>query len=164
MKKKNRNTLILLFVIVVLIAIGFALNDLKETVEFEEFSVEVPAGSNFTDLDTDDPIIKEGHRSMNDDLTITSFNKEYIENEYYEEHGESMDFTESSIENMTKDKANNVTELSDNLTRCVLTQNISGTPDTDVGVIYHDDTHYIIVEGGDVEFITGIAESIKILE
>lgn len=164
MKKKNRNTLILLFVIVVLIGIGFALNDLKETVEFEEFSIEVPAGSNFTDLDTDDPIIKEGHRSMNDDLTITSFNKEYIENEYYQQHGESMDFTKSSIENMTQGKQNNVTKLSDNLTRCIMTQMIDGKQDTDVAVIYHDDTHYIIVEGGDVEFITGIAESIKILE
>jgi hypothetical protein len=41
---------------------------------------------------------------------------------------------------------------------------IDGKQDTDVAVIYHDDTHYIIVEGGDVEFITGIAESIKILE
>lgn len=164
MKKKNRNTLILLFAIVALIAIGFALNDLKETVKFEEFSVEVPAGSNFTDLDTDDPIIKEGHRSMNDDLTITSFNKEYIENEYYSQHGKSMDFTKSSIENMTKDETNNVTELSDNLIQCIQTQTIDGKQDIDVAVIYHDDTHYIIVEGGDVDFITEIAKSIKILE
>ena len=65
---------------------------------------------------------------------------------------------------MTQNGANNVTELSDKLTRCINTQVIDGANDTDVAVIYHDDTHYIIVEGGDVEFITQIAQSIKILD
>lgn len=164
MKKKNRNTLILIFIIAVLIAIGFGLNNQKETVNFKEFSVEVPAGTKFMDLDLDDPTIKEGHRSRSDDLTITSFNKQYIENEYYSQNGEKIDFTKSSIENMTQNKANNVTKLSDKLTRCINTQVIDGANDTDVAVIYHDDTHYIIVEGGDVEFITQIAQSIKIIE
>ena len=160
-EKKNRNTLILIFIIVILIAIGFGLNNQKETVKFEEFSVEVPAGSKFVDLDLDDPTIKEGHRSRNDDLTITSFNKQYIENEYYSQNGEKIDFTESSIENMTQDDTNNITELSDNLTRCITTQVIDGANDTDVAVIYHDDTHYIIVEGGDVDFITKLHNQSK---
>ena len=135
------------------------------TFEFDEFSIEAPRGSEFEDFDvSDDPTVKEMHRSLTDDLTITSFNATYIEKEHLKNNGEKINYTESLINHLKEDKINNVTEISDNLTSCIQTTGIKGiNEDTDVAFIYHDDDHLIFIEGGDIDFIRGVAESIKIL-
>ena len=43
-----------------------------------------------------------------------------------------------------------------NASRIIQTSNIDGYEDTNVAVIYHDDAHIIIVEGGDVDLITEV--------
>lgn len=93
-------------------------------------------------------------------MTITSFDKTYIENEYFAETGEKINYTNSLINHLKKDKNINITKLSDNLTRGIEKTDT----DIDVAVIYHDNNHVILVEGGDIEFITEIANSIKILK
>lgn len=164
MNKITRNVLIVLLIIIIAAAIGFYLDSLKETVEFEEFTIEAPMGSDFENLTpSDDLTVKEQYRSMNDDLTITSFNKQYIEDEYYSLTGEMINYTEMLMDHLSEDESYNITKISDNLTSYIFTANINGYEDTDVAILYTDENHIIMVEGGDVEFITEIANSIKIL-
>ena len=161
-KKLKRNIIILILALLILTGIGLFLNSMTETVEFEEFSVEVPLGSSFFTMDTDDPTIREMYRCANEDLTITSFDKEYIEDTYYNNTGEHFDYVKGMLNNLSTDNSE-ISSVNENVTRIVQTSNIDGYIDTDVACIYHDGSHVIIIEGGDVDFITKIAQSIKIL-
>ena len=163
MEKLKRNVIILIISLLILAGIGLYLNSLTETAEFEEFSVEVPFGSSFFTMTPDgDMTIKEMYRCTSEDLTITSFDKKYIEDTYYNNTGEQIDFFKGLLENQSTGN-NEITNISENTTRIVETSNINGHMDSDVACIYHDDDHVILVEGGDVEFITKIAQSIKLL-
>ena len=55
-----------------------------------------------------------------------------------------------------------INQSSENITFFIINSRINGEIDTDVAGIYNDDDHFIIVEGGDVEFIKQITNSIKI--
>ncbi|MBR4447885.1 hypothetical protein [Methanobrevibacter sp.] len=158
MKKLKRNVIILIISLLILVGIGLYLNSITETAEFEEFTVEVPFGSSFYTMTPEDKTIKEKYRCTNEDLTITSFDKGYIEDTYYNNTGEHFDYAKGLMANLTADNDNTST-ISKNLTRIIQTSD----GDTDVACIYHDDNHVIIIEGGDVELITNIAESIKII-
>ena len=163
MNKTKRNMLIILIALLLLASIVIFLNFQKETVEFEDFSVEVPLGSSFGKVRENDTMINGMYRCYGEDLTITSFNKTYVEEEYYKNSGETIDFTKSMIKHMGEDDNNKMNEISPNLTRIIDKSIINGQEDTDVACIYHDDDHLIIIEGGDEDFITEIAESIQIL-
>lgn len=156
---------IIFFIIIAALIASMYYGNQRETFEFEEFSIDAPMGSIFENYSvSSDPTVKEMHRSLNDDLTITSFNKTYIENEYYRQNGEKINYTESLINHLKEDKNNNVTKISNNLTSCIQTSRIMGIgEDTDVAFIFHDEDHVIFIEGGDVNFIKEVAESIRIL-
>jgi hypothetical protein len=158
MKKFKRNVIILIISLLILVGIGLYLNSITETAEFEEFSLEVPFGSSFYAMTPEDETIKEKYRCTNEDLTVTSFDKGYIEDAYYNNTGEHIDYAEELLDNLTADNDNTST-ISKNLTRIIQTSD----GDTDVACIYHDDNHVIIIEGGDVQLITNIAESIKLI-
>ena len=160
-KKLKRNIIILIISLLILAGIGLYLNSLTQSVEFEEFSVEVPLGSSFYGM-PHDQTIKEKYRCVDEDLTITSFDKEFIEEAYYNSTGEHFDYTAGLLNNLSGDN-DNTTNITDNITRIVQTSDIDGYEDTDVACIYHDDAHVIIIEGGDVNFITKISQSLKIL-
>ena len=163
MNKTKRNMIIIIIALLLLASIVIFLNFQKETEEFEEFSVEVPLGTSFGKVIENDTLIKEMYRCYGEDLTITSFDKAYVEDTYYNNTGEKIDFAKSMMENMSKNDNNKMNEISANLTQIIEKSNINGHEDTDVACIYHDDDHVIIVEGGDEDFITEIAESIRIL-
>ena len=162
MKKLKRNIIIIIISLLILAGIGLYLNSMTETVEFEEFSIEAPLGSSFFTMESDDGTVKEMYRCANEDLTITSFDKNYIEEAYYNNTGERFDYAEGLINNLSAGNGK-TSVISENITRIVQTSDIGGYEDSDVACIYHDDSHVIIVEGGDVDFITRIAESIRIL-
>lgn len=135
----------------------------KQSVEFDEFSIEAPFASSFMNMTPEDDLtVREMYRCTSEDLTITSFDKTYIENEYYAQNGEKINYTEGLL-NQLKNDSDDFSKLSDNLTLIVQTMNIDGYADADIAAVYHDDSHVIIVEGGDVGFITDTAKSIKIL-
>jgi hypothetical protein len=163
MNKTKRNLLILIGALLVLTAFAFDLSLQKETEKFEEFSIEVPAGTSFGKVIENDTMVKEMYRCYGEDLTVTSFDKAYIEDTYYENTGKHIDFAESLLKNMSGSDNAEVNKISKNLTQIIQRSNVNGYSDTDVACIYHDDDHVIIVEGGDVDFITGIAESVRIL-
>jgi hypothetical protein len=153
---------VIIFIIIAGLIASFYYGDIKETVEFNEFSIEIQSKNNdFIDMPTDD-LIKEMYRCDSEDLTITSFDKNYIEKTYQNQTGEPIDFTQGLIRNLSDNNNSNIENLTDNLTRIIQTSNIDGYEDSDVAVIYHDDAHVIIVEGGDVDLITEVGESIKI--
>ncbi len=163
MDKLKRNIIILIIILLILAGIGLFLNSMTETVEFEEFSIEAPLGSSFYSMTTgNDTIIKEMYRCANEDLTITSFDKGYVEEAYYNDTGEHFDFAQGMLNNLTAGNSE-TSKINENITQIILTSDINGYADTDVACIYHDDDHVIIIEGGDVDFITRTAESIKIL-
>ena len=162
MDKLKRNIIILIIILLILAGIGLFLNSMTETVEFEEFSIEAPLGSAFYSMTTDnDTMIKEMYRCANEDLTITSFDRGYVEEAYYNDTGKHFDFAEAMINNISAGNSER-SEINQNITRIILTSDIDGYADTDVACIYHDDDHVIIIEGGDVDFITRTAESVKI--
>ena len=162
MNKLKRNIIIIIISLLILVGIGLFLNSMTETVEFEEFSIEAPIGSSFYSIAPDiDKTIKEMYRCTNEDLTITSFDKDYIENAYYADSGERFNFVEGMLNNISGENSETI-KINDNITRIIQTSNIDGYEDTDVACIYQDNDHVIIIEGGDVDFITKIAESIKI--
>ncbi|WP_462316127.1 hypothetical protein [Methanobrevibacter sp.] len=163
MNKTKRNILIILIVLLLLSSIVIFLNFQKETVEFGDFSIEVPLGTSFGKVRENDTMIKEMYRCYGEDLTITSFNKTYVEDTYNQNTGEKIDFTKSLIENLTGSNNSETKDISSNLTQITHKSSINGHEDTDVACIYHDDGHLIIIEGGDEDFITEIAESIQIL-
>lgn len=163
MDKLKRNVLILIISLLILAGAGIFLNSLTETVEFEEFSIEAPLGSSFYSMTPDnDRTIKEMYRCSNEDLTITSFDKGYIEEAYYNDTGERFDYAEGVLDNLSGENSETI-KINENITRIIQTSNINGYLDTDVACIYHDNDHVIIIEGGDVDFITKTAESIKII-
>ena len=163
MNKLKRNILILIICLLILVGIGLFLNSMTETVEFEEFSIEAPLGSSFYTMTPDsDKTIKEMYRCTNEDLTITSFDKVYIEEAYYNDTGERFNYTEGLLNNITSENDKTI-KINENITRIIQTSYIDGYTDTDVACIYHDDSHVIIIEGGDVDFITKTAESIRII-
>lgn len=163
MNRLKRNIIIIIIILLILAGIGLFLNSMTETVEFEEFSIEAPLRSSFYSMTPDnDNTIKEMYRCSNEDLTITSFNKEYIEETYYNDTGERFDFAEGMLNNISAGNSE-TSKINENITRIILTSDIDGYADTDVACIYHDDNHVIIIEGGDVDLITRTAESIKIL-
>ncbi|MBQ2665865.1 hypothetical protein [Methanobrevibacter sp.] len=161
MEKLKKNVIILIMSLLILAGIGLYLNSMTETVEFEEFSVEVPLGSSFVTMTPEDRVIKEMYRCTSEDLTITSFDKKYIEDKYFDNTGQHIDFFKGLLENQSTDN-DEISNISENITRIVQTSHIDGYEDTDVACIYHDDDHVIFIEGGDVEFITKISESIRI--
>ena len=175
MNKTKRNLLIIIVFMLFLTSIVVFLNFQKETVEFEDFSVEVPLGSSFGKVRENDTLIKEMYRCYGEDLTITSFDKGYVEDTYYNNTGERIDFSKSMIENISGSDNDEMKELSPNLTQIIQKTDMNGYEDTDVACImngyedtdvaciYHDDEHVIIIEGGDEKFITEIAKSIKML-
>ena len=163
MNKTKRNLLIIIVFMLFLTSIVVFLNFQKETVEFEDFSVEVPLGSSFGKVRENDTLIKEMYRCYGEDLTITSFDKGYVEDTYYNNTGERIDFSKSMIENISGSENDEMKELSPNLTQIIQKTDMNGYEDTDVACIYHDDDHVIIIEGGDEKFITEIAKSIRII-
>ena len=163
MNKLKRNIIIIIISLLILVGIGLFLNSMTETVEFEEFSIEAPIGSSFYSIAPDvDKTIKEMYRCSNEDLTITSFDKDYIENAYYTDSGERFNFVEGMLNNISGENSETI-KINENITRIIQTSYIDGYTDTDVACIYHDDSHVIIIEGGDVDFITKTAESIRII-
>lgn len=163
MNSVKRNLLIIIAIIIILSGVGLCLHSLNTTHEFEEFSVEVPFGTEFINMTSfGDATIKEMYRANGEDLTITSFDKEYIEDTYFKQTGKHIDYSKGLYENFTG--SGDVTRISENLTRTVITTDIDGYNDTDAACIYMNGNHIIIVEGGDVDFITHIGESIKIIQ
>lgn len=139
------------------------MNTLKQTVKFEEFSVETSIYNDFMNITpSDDLTIKEMYRCDGEDLTITSFDKNYIEDEYYNQNGEKINYTKMLM-NKFKQDYDNISRISDNLTLITVITEIDGDTDTDVAALYNDESHLIIIEGGDVEFISETAKSIHIL-
>lgn len=155
---------IIIFIIVAAIIGSLYYGDEKEVQVFGEFSAEVPSGSDFFNVTPDDETIKEMYRCDGEDLTITSFDQKYIEKEYHKQTGKTIDYDESLLENITQGENVKVDKISDNVTRIVQTTAINGQTDTDVACVYSDNVHLIIVEGGDVNFITEIGKSIRILD
>lgn len=161
-KKLKRNIIILIMALAILAGIGLYLHTQTETFEFDEFSIEGPFGSSFSTMIPQDRTVKERHRCTNEDLTITSFDKNYIEEAYYNNTGEHIDYFKGLLNNISTDNSE-ISNISDNITKIIQKSDIDGYVDTDVACIYHDDDHVIIVEGGDEYLITKVAESIKIL-
>ena len=154
---------IIIFIIAAALVGSLYYGDQKEVEVFGEFSAEVPSGSYFFNVTPNDETIKEMYRCDGEDLTITSFNQQYIEDEYHNQTGKTIDYDESLLENITQGENVTVDKISDHMTRIIQTTTINGQQDTDVACVYSDNVHLIIVEGGDVNFITEIANSIRIL-
>lgn len=155
--------LILFFVVAgVLIGYGFYAETTK-TVDFREFSVKVPQMCEFEDISEkyNSSFIKS-YRCTSMDLTITTFNKAYIESAYQINTGDQIDFGKSALENLLGYHNPKVEKTSENTTIYIINTRVNRQIDTDVAGIYNDDSHFIIVEGGDVEFIEQIVKSIKI--
>lgn len=163
MNSVKRNVLIIIALIIILSGVGLCLHSLNTTHEFEEFSIEVPFGTEFVNMTSfGDETIKEMYRANGEDLTITSFDKNYIEDTYFNQTGRHIDYSKGLYENFTG--SGDTTTINDNLTRTVITTDIGGYNNTDVACLYMDGSHVIIVEGGDVDFITHIGESIKTIQ
>ena len=162
MDKIKRNALMLIALVIVLSAIGFLLHSMTTTVEFNEFSVDVAMGTSFITMPVEnDPTIKEMYRANGEDLTITSFDKKYIEEAYYNQTGKHIDYSKGLMDNFTG--SGEITKINKHITRSIITTDINGQTDTDVACLYIKGDHVIIVEGGDVDFITETAKSINIL-
>ena len=155
---------IIIFIIAAGLIGSLYYGDQKEVEVFGEFSAEVPSGSYFFNLTPNDATINEMYRCDGKDLTITSFDQKYIENEYHKQTGKTIDYDESLLENISHGENVKAEKISDNITRIIQTTTINGQQDTDVACVYSDNVHLIIVEGGDVDFITEIANSIRILD
>ena len=165
MKPKQKVILFLIIFFVVagiLIGYGFYAETTK-TVDFKEFSVETPSMCEFEDISSryNSTFIKS-YRCTSMDLTITSFNKTYIESKYTENTGNQIDFGKGVLDNLLGFHNPKVENISENSTLYITNTRVNSQIDTDVAGIYNDDNHFIIVEGGDVEFIKQITNSIKI--
>ncbi len=159
----KRNVLIIIAIIIILSVVGLCIHSLNTTYEFDEFSIEVPLGTDFVNMTSfGDETINEMYRANGEDLTITSFDKKYIEDTYFKQTGKHIDYSKGLYENFTA--TGEITQINDNLTRSVITSDIDGYSDTDVACLYIDDGHVIIVEGGDIDFVTQVGDSIKILQ
>ncbi|WP_458456924.1 hypothetical protein [Methanobrevibacter sp.] len=95
-------------------------------------------------------------------MTISIFDKNYIENTFETNTCDEIDFGKSVLEHFLGMKNAEISKTSENISICTVNQRIGGSIDTDVAGIYNDDEHFIIVEGGDSEFIQNITNSIKI--
>ncbi|WP_407376289.1 hypothetical protein [Methanobrevibacter sp.] len=167
MKPKQKVVLYLsLFFIAALslVAYGFYAETTK-VIEFEEFSVEVPVETeieNITNEYKSNYDFITVYRAKNIDLTISSFDKQYIENTYSSNTGEEIDFGKSVLENLNNFNNPKINKSSENITFYISNTRVDGQIDCDVAGVYNDDNHFIIVEGGDVELIEKITNSIKI--
>lgn len=140
--------------------------ELREPHDFGEFTVDVPLGSEFEDIsskyDTGGYNFVKSYRCKDKDLTISIFDKNYIENTFETNTGDEIDFGKSVLEHFLGMKNADINKTSENICICTVNQRIGGSIDTDVAGIYNDDEHFIIVEGGDTDFIQNITNSIKI--
>ncbi|WP_458402709.1 hypothetical protein [Methanobrevibacter sp.] len=167
MKPKQKVVLYLtLFFIAALslVAYGFYAETTK-VVDFGEFSVEVPVEAEIENI-TDEYKSKHDFitvfRAKNIDLTISSFDKNYIESNYASNTGEEIDFGKSVLENLNDFSNPKINKSSENITFYISNTRVDNQIDCDVAGVYNDDNHFIIVEGGDVELIEKITNSIKI--
>lgn len=100
MNSVKRNVLIIIALIIILSGVGLCLHSLNTTHEFEEFSIEVPFGTEFVNMTSfGDETIKEMYRANGEDLTITSFDKNYIEDTYFNQTGRHIDYSKGFNEN-----------------------------------------------------------------
>ena len=137
-----------------------------EPYDFGEFTIDVPLGSKFKDVtsryDSENYNIGKAYICTDKDLIISIFDKHYIENTYEMNTGDKIDFGKSLLGHLHGENKYKINESSENLTFFILNHRVKGVIDTDVAGVYNDDDHLIIVEGGDIEFIEKIANSIKI--
>ena len=146
-----------------LIGYGYYAESTK-TFTFDEFSVEAPQMCEFEDISSKyNSTFMKTYRATNMDLTISIFDKNYIEDTYNLHTGDTVDFGKTSLEKLMDFHNPKVNKTSDNVTLFITNTRVNGQIDTDVGGVYNDDNHLIIVEGGDVELIEEISNSIKIL-
>lgn len=163
MKPKHKVVLYLsLFFIAALslAAYGFYCETTK-TVDFNEFSLEVPLYVEIENMSEKSDFILI-YRAKNIDLTVSSFDKEYIESTYTANTGAEIDFGKSVLENLNGFSNPKINKSSENITFYISNTRVDGQIDCDVAGVYNDDEHFIIVEGGDVELIEKITNSIKI--
>ena len=162
-KQKIIIGMILFFVAAgLLIGYGFYAETTK-IVDFNEFTVETPQMCEFEDISSryNSTFIKS-YRCTSMDLTITTFDKEYIESTYQLNTGNPIDFGKSAVKNILSFNNPKIENLSENATLYIVNTRVNGQINTDVAGIYNDNDHFIIVEGGDVELIEQITKSIRI--
>lgn len=127
---------------------------------------EVPQTAEFIDVSseysTDKYSFVTSYRCTSIDLTISSFNKTYLEENYRINTGETIESGKYIIEQLTGNSDLGINETSGNTTIFVEKTLINGQVDTDVAGVYNDDDHLIIIEGGDIDFIKNITYSLKI--
>lgn len=165
-KQKIIISLILFFVAAgLLIGYGFYAETTK-IVDFNEFTIETPQMCEFEDIssryNSSGNDFAKSFRCTNMDLTITTFDKEYIESTYEMNTGNPIDFGKSAVKNILSYDNPKVENLSENATLYIVNTRVNGQIDTDVAGIYDDNDHFIIVEGGDVELVEQITKSIII--
>ena len=95
-------------------------------------------------------------------MIISSFNKTYLEENYQMNTGETIDSGKYIIGQLTGNSNLEINETSGNTTLFVEKTLINGHVDTDVAGVYNDDDHFIIIEGGDIDFIKNVTYSLKI--
>lgn len=152
----------LIFIILSALFVGYLFYiDQSETYSFGNFSIEAPKGYEFKDIsdEYENNSFMKVYRCVNEDLTVSSIDKNYIESTYYNNTGVVIDFNKLCNDNIKRSAK--VVNETNNLTTYVQTG--YGHFDRDVAVVYRDDSHFIIIEGGDMEFISKIGNSIKIL-
>ena len=147
-----------------LVAYGFYAQSEKEY-DFGEFSIKAPINCEFenvTEEYTSQYDMGTVYRCKNIDLTITSFDKQYIEDTYQSNTGDTIDFGESILDELLSMENPKINKISNTSTLFISNTRVNGQIDCDVAGIYNDNKHLIIVEGGDIEFIENVTKSIKI--
>lgn len=133
--------------------------------DFGEFSIKAPRNCEFEDVTyqySSDPNMGSVYRCKNIDLTITSFNKQYVESSYRANTGDNIDFSKEVLQDIISVSDPQINRISDTTTLFISNTRVNGQIDCDVAGVYEDDGHLIIVEGGDIEFIENITKSIEI--
>ena len=93
---------------------------------------------------------------------MTSFDKDYLENTYEYNTGNKIDFGKEVLEQLSGFENPKVNKSSENITFFITNTRVNGYIDCDVAGVYNDNNHFIIVEGGDIELIEKVTNSIKI--
>lgn len=167
MKPKQKVVLYLsLFFIasICLLAYSFYGESTKEA-DFGEFSIQVPPDSEFENITKEysgEHNFTKSYGCKNIDLTVTSFDKDYLENTYEYNTGNKIDFGKEVLEKLSGFENPKVNKSSENITFFITNTRVDGYIDCDVAGVYNDNDHFIIVEGGDIELIEKVTNSIKI--
>ena len=95
----------LIFIILSALFVGYLFYiDQSETYSFGNFSIEAPKGYEFKDIsdEYENNSFMKVYRCVNDDLTVSSMDKNYIESTYYNNTGVVIDFNKLCNDNIKR--------------------------------------------------------------